>query len=141
MKITLIGSVSQSHKFVDTYHQLEKIGHNPYMHEHMFEYAKSSWEAFHNRPVTEHAETKLANNYIKWWYNSIVNSDAVLVLNFDKEQRKNHIGGNTLMEMGFAHVNDKKVFVHNPLPEDSPYLDELQALATKIIYGDLKKIA
>lgn len=140
MKITIIGSVSAADKFVENYHKLEELGHDARMHEHMFEYAKTSWETFHNKPLTEHAQLKIENNYIKWWHNSIVNTDAVLVLNFDKGEKKNHIGGNTLMEMGFAHVNDKKVFLHNPYPEDSPYLDEILALTTKVLNGDLKLI-
>lgn len=38
---------------------------------------------------------------------TICGSDAILVLNYDKKGIKNYIGGNTLMEMGFAHVHDK----------------------------------
>jgi hypothetical protein len=44
------------------------------------------------------------------------------------------------MEIGFAHVNDKKVFLLNPVPEDVPYVDEIKAMLDSIIDGDLCKI-
>ncbi|NCB34336.1 MAG: ABC transporter ATP-binding protein, partial [Erysipelotrichia bacterium] len=66
----------------------------------------------------EHHEAKKSQGYIKWYYDAIVLSDAILVLNFDKKGIKNYIGGNTLMEMAFAHVNNKKVFLLNAVPED-----------------------
>ena len=45
------------------------------------------------------------------------------------------------MEIGFAHVNDKKVFLLNPIPEDVSYADEIKAMADVILNGDLSKIA
>ncbi len=44
------------------------------------------------------------------------------------------------MEMGFAHVNGKKIFLLNPIPEDVPYTDEIKAMADVVINGDLIKI-
>jgi hypothetical protein len=87
----------------------------------------------------EHAKAKKENNYIKWYYNAIVESDAILVLNFDKNGVKNYIGGNTLMEIAFAHVNDKKIFLLNPIPEVS-YKDEILAMYTKVLNGNLREI-
>ena len=68
-----------------------------------------------------------------------MSSDAILVLNFDKKGIVNYIGGNTLMEIGFAHVNDKKVFLLNEVPEVS-YTDEILAMYDVILNGDLTKI-
>jgi predicted RNA-binding protein with PUA domain len=68
-----------------------------------------------------------------------VSSDAILVLNFDKNGVKNYIGGNTLMEIGFAHVHDKKIFLLNPIP-DMPYKDEIEATDPVVLSGDLSKI-
>jgi len=42
--------------------------------------------------------------------------------------------------MGFAHVNDKKIFLLNPLPEESPYIDEIKAMVNIVLNGDLAKI-
>jgi len=137
MKITLCGSIKNADKLVEIYHELEKLGHQPMMHEKMF--AIGSGELNEVPDGVEHADVKRKNNYIKWWHNLIVSGDAILVCNFDKNGIKNYIGGNTLMEIGFAHVNDKKIFLLNPIP-DLPYADEIKAMADVVIEGDLQKI-
>ena len=58
----------------------------------------------------------------------------------DKNGIKNYIGGNTLMEMGFAHVNDKKIFLLNPIPEEVSYADEIKAMVDVVINGDLNRV-
>jgi hypothetical protein len=141
MKITICGSVKFAKEIVDIYHQLEKLGHEPIIHKEMFAIADgTAKEIIDGIKGGEHHEIKRKYNFIKAWYNFIVNSDAILVCNFDKKGIKNYIGGNTLMEMGFAHVNDKKVFLLNPIPEDVPYVDEIKAMADVVLDGDLSKI-
>ena len=76
---------------------------------------------------------------IKRYYKIIQNSDAVLVLNFDKNGIKNYIGGNTFLEMGFAYVLNKPIYLVNPIP-DMIYTDEIKAMQPKILNGDLGKI-
>lgn len=93
------------------------------------------WE----RVEREHAAVKKENRYIKWYYNAIVSSDAILVLNFEKNGIANYIGGNTLMEIAFAHVNDKKIFLLNDVPEIS-YRDEILAMYDAALDGKLENI-
>lgn len=88
----------------------------------------------------DHGKAKKEGGYIKWYYDAICESDAILVLNFDKKGIKNYIGGNTLMEIGFAHVNGKKIFLLNPIPTDVSYVDEIKAMADVVLNGDLSKI-
>jgi len=141
MKITLCGSIKFADKLVDAYQKLEKLGHQPMMHEDMFGVANGTAKELEDiRNNVEHSEIKRKYGYIKWWYDSIRNSDGILVLNYDKNGIKNYIGGNTLIEMGFAHVNNKKVFLLNPIPEEAPYVDEIKAMADVILKGDLSKI-
>ena len=139
MKITLCGSVNFASNLVDIYKKLEELGHQPLMHEHMFDLAKNN-----SRLLQEYeAERSLAKrkyNYIKMWYNLIIISEAILVCNYDKNGIKNYIGGNVLMEMGFAHVNDKKIFLLNPIPEEVSYVDEIKSMVSVILEGDLTKI-
>jgi len=141
MKITLCGSVKFANKFVESYHELENIGHEPKMHELMFGIADGSASELIKDIKREHWSTKKKHGFIKWWYNSITESDAILVLNYDKNGIKNYIGGNTLMEMGFAHVHDKKIFLMNPVPEEVSYSDEIKAMVDVVLDGDLSKIA
>jgi len=140
MKITIVGSIKFADKLVNIYNQLKQLGHMPQMHEEMFAVADGTAKQIINDSNIRHSAIKKKYNFIKQWHNLIVNSEAILVCNFDKNGIKNYIGGNVLMEIGFAHVNDKKIFLLNPLPENCPYLDEIEAMYDKIINGDLTKI-
>jgi len=77
---------------------------------------------------------------IREFWRLMQGADAVLVMNFDKHGVKNYIGGNTLMEIGFAHVLDQKIFLYNPIPEIPYYKSEIEAVKPIIINGDLSKI-
>lgn len=61
------------------------------------------------------------------------------ILNFTKNNMENYIGSNTLMEMGFAHVHDKKIFLLNPVPEVGSK-DEILAMEPIVLHDDLNKI-
>jgi nucleoside 2-deoxyribosyltransferase len=137
MKITILGSLKFADKIVNIYRQLESIGHTPIIHEHMFGIVDGT--APQLKDNIEHHEIKKKYDFIKAWYKLILDSDAVLVCNFDKNDIQNYIGGNTLMEIGFAYVNNKKIFLFNPIP-DLPYKDEILTMYTQIINGDLTKI-
>ncbi len=69
-------------------------------------------------------------------------SDGVIVLNYEKNGVANYIGGNTLMEIGFAYVADKEIFLMNPIPTDVPYTDEIKAMVKEdhILHGDVSVI-
>jgi len=140
MKITLSGSIKFANKFVEVYRQLEKLGHQPMMHEIMFDIAEGTATEITNAISSDHGSAKRKYGFIKWWHDCIKKGDAILVLNYDKNDIKNYIGGNTLIEIGFAHANDKKVFLLNPVPEGVPYADEIKAMVDVVLNGDLNKI-
>jgi len=139
MKITICGSVKFAKDLVEIYRQLEEMGHQPMMHDAMFGIADGTASELINDISQNHAETKRKHGFIKWWYNCIKSGDAILVCNFDKNGIRNYIGGNTLMEIGFAHVNDKKIFLLNEVPDIS-YSDEILAMCDVILNGDLNLI-
>ncbi len=143
MKITLIGSSAFREKKVSLMEELIKLGHDPVIHPHYIESVKEGKTEIMDRIDSgEHAQLKIENDYIKWYYNAIVNSEAVLIVNMDKNGQKNYIGGNALMEMGFAYVNDKKIFMYNSWPQkdECKYLDEIEAMQPIIINQDLSQI-
>lgn len=84
----------------------------------------------------ESAELKLEHDYIRYYHGKIKEADAILVMNLSKNGVKHYIGGNTLMELGFAHVMNKKIYLMNPIPEMS-YTDEIIAVQPVVINGDL----
>lgn len=140
MKITICGSVKFADKIVNLHKRLADLGHEPQIHKDMFGIADGTAKELIEGIQISHAEIKKKHNFIKIWYDLIINGDAVLICNFDKNGVKNYIGGNTLMEIGFAHVNNKKVFLLNPVPESVSYADEIKAMVDVILNGDLKKI-
>lgn len=140
MKITVCGSVTFADRLVEIYKQLEQLGHAPLMHKEMFGIADGTATELIEGITKKHSEIKKKHNFIKFWHNLIAQSDAVLICNFDKKGIKNFIGGNTFLEIGFAHVNNKKVFLLNPIPAKVPYTDEIEAMTDKVINGNLELI-
>jgi hypothetical protein len=140
MRITICGSVKFAKQLVDVYRKLEKLGHEPLMHKCMFGIADGTAEKLIKGISINHAKIKREGNFIKWWHDCIKSGNALLVCNFDKNGIKNYIGGNTLMEIGFAHVNNKKVFLLNPVPKNVSYVDEIKAMTDVVLNGNLSKI-
>ncbi len=141
MKITICGSVKFADKIVAIHKQLTALGHEPQIHQEMFAIADgTAKELIDAKNGHEHYKVKIKYDFIRAWYDLIIKGDAILVCNFDKNGIKNYIGGNTLMEIGFAHVNNKKVFLLNPISDEASYKDEIKAMADVILNGDLSKI-
>ncbi|NQT49732.1 hypothetical protein HQ571_03505 [Candidatus Kuenenbacteria bacterium] len=82
---------------------------------------------------------KSEEDLIKKHHRLIKEADAILVLNIDKKGIKNYIGANTFLEIGFAHVLDKKIFLFNEIP-DMMHRDEVLAIEPVVLNGNLDLI-
>lgn len=69
----------------------------------------------------------------------IVWSDAILVLNLDKNDIAGYIGANTLMEMGLAFHLKKPIYLLNQIPDIS-YREEILGMHPIVINGDFSKM-
>lgn len=145
MKIVLVGSVENADKIIEISNKLEKMGHSTEI-PHTVNRIKNNeitLEYFRKRKKEDggdyifRQESKV--DYIKRYYNLIKESDAILVVNFDKNGIHNYIGGNALIELGFAYVLDKPIYLYNPIPQ-MPYTDEIQDVKPMILNGDLEEI-
>ncbi|WP_299578823.1 hypothetical protein [uncultured Sunxiuqinia sp.] len=87
----------------------------------------------------ESARRKIEHDVIRSYFEKIKMADGILVLNFDKKGIANYIGGNTFLEMGFAHVLNKRIILYRPVPE-MLYTDELLAFNPEVIDEDLALI-
>lgn len=87
----------------------------------------------------EHSDYKIKFNLIREHFRKIDGCDAILVLNYKKDEIDNYIGGNSFLEMGKAYDKSIKIFLLNPIPDIS-YKDELIAMQPIILNGDLSKI-
>ena len=133
MKIILCGSIAAGKEIVDIQHKLKDMGHQVEIPTSLKnEYLKNRTEV----STQEKAADKIQFDLIKGYYEKIKLHDAVLVVNVDKRGEKNYIGSNTFLEMGFAHVLNKKLYCLNPLP-DLPYTSELAAMQPPILNGNL----
>jgi hypothetical protein len=83
---------------------------------------------------------KIEYNFIREHFFKIQVSEAILVLNYDKNDIKNYVGGNTFLEMGYAFGLGKKIFMMNPVPE-MIYAVEMHSMQPIIIDGDLTRIS
>lgn len=77
--------------------------------------------------------------YIRRHFKNIDGSDAILVVNYEKNNIANYVGGNTLLEIGHAYTQGLEIFFINPMPEIG-YKDELMGMRPIVIDGDLSKI-
>ena len=73
-------------------------------------------------------------------FKKIQNSDAVLILNYEKKGIKGYFGPNTLMELSVAFFLNKKMFLINPVGEDHPFFEELAGMELIVLDGDLDGI-
>lgn len=70
----------------------------------------------------------------------IQKADAVLVLNYEKSGIPGYIGGNSFLEMGFAYVLNKPLYLLYQIPKMPYYETEIMAMRPRVIDGDLEKI-
>ncbi len=89
--------------------------------------------------LTHKQQISLKKTFIDRHMERIQKSDSILVLNYHKNGVKNYIGANTFMEMAFAYLLNKKIFVLFNLPHQ-PNTLEIEALGPIIISEDLSKI-
>src|SRR3989344_8900010 len=112
MKIVICGSMRLSQKMLKIKEELTKLGHFVIVPRHTEEYAVlNTSDHMHNESV----KNKINHDLIRQYFNEIERNDAVLVVNDPLKDIPNYIGGNAFLEMGFAHVLNKKVYLLNPI--------------------------
>jgi len=147
MKITICGSIAFQDEVLSLKEKLQKLGHE-------VEIWPSEVKGENGQfiPVQEYYKIRraAANNEEWVWdrkaeavmehFDKVAWSDAILVVNYDKNNIKDYIGGNTLMEIGLAFFLKKKIYLLNQVPEIS-YKEEILGVKPIILNGDLSKIA
>ncbi len=76
---------------------------------------------------------------IREYWSVIQDADAILVANYSKKGIENYIGGNSFLEMGFAHVLNRTIFLLHEIPS-MIYSDELKAMQPVILNGDINTL-
>lgn len=137
MKIGVVGSMQYTEKMIRLRDQLAELGHDSFLTTLASPFiGKSDQE----KEVIK-IEQKNNQDAIREFWDLMQGADAILVANYDKHGVNNYIGGNTFLEMGFAHVLNQKIFLLNPIPDMPYYKTEIVAMKPVIVDGDLRKIA
>jgi len=142
MKIAICVSLDFTNKIKEITDQLIAQGHKvviPKTSEMILNGEVTLEKIVEEKKSGEIFKRAIEKDVIKHYFKEIKESDAILVLNFDKKGIKNYIGGAVFLEMGFAHVLDKQIFLLNEIPEVS-YKDEIKTMQPLIINNDLSKV-
>ncbi len=133
MRIAICGSMAFTDKMFEVKAELGKLGHEGVVSGFGKDYLRKSQEEIKKLKLQD----KYKKDAIKEFWEEIKKSDAILVLNYDRKGIQNYIGGNSFLEIGFAHVLNKKIFLLNPIPEIEYYRTEIEAVKPVILNGAL----
>ncbi len=142
MKIAICGSLNFTYEIKKVADELKNLGFNvsiPISSEKILRGEFSLDEIKNEKENGNFSERAIKFDSIKSYWKIIKESDAVLIANFDKNNIKNYIGGNSFLEMGFAHILNKKIFLLNKVP-NMIYSDELKAIQPIILNDDFSVI-
>lgn len=142
MKIAICGSLDFTYEINELKNKLEKKELEvsiPLSSEKILKGEVLLEEILKEKDKGEFSKRAIKFDSIKSYWEIIKNSEAILVANFEKRGIKNYIGGNTFLEMGFAHILNKKIYLLNNVPE-MIYSDEIKTMQPIILYGNLSNI-
>lgn len=108
MKIVICGSMTASKEMLEIEKKLQKLNHEVILPYFTYEYAAmGEMDQMHS----ESAQNKIKHNLVGVYYEEIKNTDVVLVINIKRKGVRGYIGGNSFLEMGFAHVLNKPIYL------------------------------
>jgi|GEM_PF-181868 len=93
----------------------------------------STYKTWYTNKNDYKKKTQLMNGHFK----KVMEADAILVTNFEKNGLQGYIGGNVLMEMVLAFHYKKPIFIYNSISEDLGIKEEVYGLNPIFLDGDL----
>ena len=143
MKIAICGSLDFTYKIKELANELQKMGlkvHIPISSDKILKGEVSLEEIKKAKKNGTFSDRAIKYDSIRAYWDIINNCDCILVANYDKKRIKNYIGGNSFLEMGFAHVLRKKIFLLNDIPK-MIYIDEIKAMQLGALQGISNKLS
>jgi len=132
MKITICGSIKFFNEIKNLKNKLELLDY------YVFSPTEEGTEIDYQK-LTLKEQINIKSKFIDKHLDKIRKSDAILVANYDKKGIKNYIGANTFLEMAFAYVLNKPIFLLNDIPSQDNEV-EIRGMKPVILRGDLNKI-
>jgi hypothetical protein len=149
MKIVLAGSMIFLDKMSDIKAELEHAGHSvvmPALTEEELATGKDTFtEYLHSvggveNILPDNAIWKMKEEGMMYYKKHMDDSDAMLVCNFDKGEKKNRIGANVFLEMGYMFFLGKRIYVLQGPPYGDDKIEEVLGMRPTFLYGDIEKI-
>ncbi len=137
MTITICGSMQFHDEMLKTKIELEALGHVVFIPSGVYDKSRNE---FYVDTDEERVTVKIEHDLIREHFRYIEQSEAILVLNYDKKGVTGYIGGNTFLEMGLAFWLGKKIYLLNPIPH-MDYLTEMHAMQPVVLNGDLSRLS
>lgn len=133
------GSMAFAKEMFAVKKELEKEGHVVYL-PHTIELNIDDDKLVEN--LDQNFLNCIENDTMRRCFQQVADSDAVVVLNYPKNNINGYIGTSTLMEMGIAYFMHKNIFVLFPYPSDKEvrWAHEVRIMQPTILHGDLSKI-
>ena len=141
MKIFICASMYFAKEMLDIKKKLKEMGH--------IAEVPCDTQDFVSKPemTTDNHEENykwcIDNDIIRKCFNSIAESDAVLLLNYPKNGLNGYVGASGLMEVALAYHLKKKIFLlyPPPSPKEVKSSHEILIMQPTILNGDLNLIS
>lgn len=98
---------------------------------------KKDYDVSHVKGVLTYEER---SKLIQKNFDEIRASEAILVINNEKNGVPAYIGPNVLMEIGLAFYFGKKIFIWNAVPDSAQFKEELNCFGVEYIDQNIEKI-
>ncbi len=136
----ICGSMHFSKEMLKIQKKLEEMGHVVEVPCDTHEFANNQ-----NMTTDNHEENYkwcIDNDIIRKCFDLIVESDAILMLNYPKKGIEGYVGASGLMEIGLAYYFKKKIFLlyPPPSPQEVKSSHEIFIMQPIILNGDLNLI-
>ena len=142
MKIGIMCSVDFANEVADIKKDLEEKGYIisvPYTIEKILSGDMKLDDVLKMKSEGTFSDYAKSGDLIRWNWERMKKDDSILVVNLDKNGIPDYIGGNTFLEMGFAHVLNMKIFLWRDIP-DMAYSDEIKVMNPVVLNEDVEKI-
>ena len=137
MKIMICGSVTFAKSMLEIKEELEKKGHIVLISDDAPFYVENP-----ETKLSFEEELRLAKeqDILNKALNKISQSDAIVVLNYEKNNIKGYLGTSVLMELAVAYHLKKKIFLLNEIDKTQNYALEVELINPIILNGDLNNL-
>lgn len=126
-------------QMIKTKKQLESLGHSVFVPSDIESHIKDP-SLIDN--LEENYRHTIEKDVLRSCFSLIAKSDAILVLNYPKNEINGYVGISALMEIGLAYYFRKKIFLLNKIPKakEARWAHELKIIQPIILEGNLNKI-